>query len=360
MTPSHRARVVLGIGVPAIALAVTTIPGAQAASTIGWRIVFSHHYGGPAASQGYLAITAPGKGAAWAAGGAGGNGNPTTGFPVAARWHNGTWRAARLPVGLSGTLGAISADSAKDAWAVSALTGYALRWNGTKWSVARKWPEPGPLPRELTGVTALSPANVWVFGGPGAFPGLGTWHFNGHSWQHVTSAPADGIVKASALSATNMWAIGSATSPQDSIVHYTGSWHTVRAAALSGLQFSAIAAVGPHDVWALGTVQTNSFRPRLVHMTTHGWTRMSLPWLVDPIDLAADGTGGLWITAENNAGLFAIHRSATGRWSRIKIGPNAALIRITLIPGTTSLWGAGAVKTASSVNAAVWAHGRVG
>lgn len=359
MALSQRARVLLGVAVATFAAGVTTIAAAQAAPTTGWRIVFSHHYGSPAASQGFLAVTAPGKAAAWAVGGAGGNGNPATGFPVAARWNNGTWRAARLPAGLLGTLGAVSADSAKDAWTVSVFTGYALHWNGTKWSVARKWPEPGPLPRELTGVTALSPANVWVFGGPGADPGLGTWHFNGHSWQHITSAPANGIVKASALSATNMWAIGSASSPQDSIVHYTGTWHKVSATALSGLQFSAISAVSAHDVWAVGTLQTNGFRPRLVHMTSRGWTRMNLPWFVDPIDVAPDGSGGLWITASNNTAMFAIHRSATGRWSRITIGPNSELIRIALIPGTTSLWGAGAVKTTTGVNAAVWAHGRV-
>jgi hypothetical protein len=124
-------------------------------------------------------------------------------------------------------------------------------------------------------------------------------------------------------------------------VHYGGTWHTVSATALSGLQFSAIAAVSKQDLWAVGTVQTNSFQPRLVHMTSHGWTRMSLPWLVNPVGLAPDGSGGLWITAFSNSALFAIHRSATGTWSRVKIGPNASVIRITLIPGSTSLWGRG-------------------
>jgi hypothetical protein len=65
------------------------------------------------------------------------------------------------------------------------------------------------------------------------------------------------------------------------------------------------------------------------------------PWLVNPVGLAPDGSGGLWITAFGNSALFAIHRSATGTWSRVKIGPNASVIRITLIPGSTSLWGAG-------------------
>lgn len=85
---------------------------------------------------------------------------------------------------------------------------------------------------------------------------------------------------------------------------------------------------------------------------------MSLSWLVDPIDLAPDGSGGLWITAQNSTGQFAIHRSATGTWSRIRIGPSALLIRIAHIPGTTARWGAGQVKTTSGVNAAVWGTAR--
>jgi len=358
--PFRRARLMPWI-LPAAVLAMAPASIAQASSGTGWRVAFSHHYGAQATVSTYLAVNAPGKGAAWTAGGAGGNGSPATGRPTVARWRNGRWRAASLPSGLTGWLGAISADSAKDAWAVSLQNGFALHWNGTKWSVARRWPEPkNGLPRELTGVTALSPSNVWVFGGPGAFPGVGTWHFNGHSWAHVTSAPGNGIVQASALSAKNIWAIGSATAPEDSIAHFTGRWHTVHAAALTGLQFTSIAAVRSNDVWAVGTLQANGRQPRLVHMTRGRWSRTSLPWPVDPTGLAPDGRGGLWIAALGASGSLAIHRSANGTWSRRTIGPNAAMLRIALIPGTTSLWGAGSVKSTSGVSAAVFAHGRVG
>ncbi len=353
------ARVLAGASACAAALALSSATPAQAASSPGWRVVFSHHYSGAQIGSGYLAVASPGRTAGWAVGGAGGNGNPATGRPAGARWQHGSWRAIRLPSGLSGWLGAVSADSVKDAWAVSIFTGYVLHWNGTKWAVARRFPEHG-LPSELTGVTALSPSNVWVFGGPGADPGLGTWHFTGHSWHQVTSGPGVGIVTASALSATNIWAIGSSSAPQDSIVHFTGKWQSVRAKALSGLQFTAIAAVSKHDVWAVGTVQTNSFLPRLVHLTSRGWSRVRVPWLVDPIGLAPDGRGGIWITAQNSSGMWALHRSATGSWSRIKMKSSAVLLRIALIPGTTSLWGAGSVVSNSVANAAVWAHGRVG
>jgi hypothetical protein len=359
--PFRRARLASWV-LSAAVLAMAPAALAQAASGTGWRVAFSHHYGAQATESTYLAVTAPGKGVAWAAGGVGGNGRPATGRPAVARWRNGRWRAVSLPSGLSGWLGAISADSAKDAWAVSLQTGFALHWNGTKWSVTRRWPEPKHgLLRELTGVTALSPSNVWVFGGPGAFPGVGTWHFNGHSWAHVTSAPGNGIVQASALSAKNIWAIGSATAPEDSIAHFTGRWHTAHAAALTGLQFTSIAAVSSNDVWAVGTLQANAHQPRLVHMTRGRWSRMALPWPVDPTGLAPDGKGGLWITALGATDVsLAIHRSASGTWSRTTIGQNAAMLRVALIPGTTSLWGAGSVKSTSGVSAAMFAHGRVG
>ena len=53
---------------------------------------------------------------------------------------------------------------------------------------------------ELTGVVALGPSNVWVFGGSGFGPGLGTWHFNGRSWSQW-HGNAVGLQGGSALSA---------------------------------------------------------------------------------------------------------------------------------------------------------------
>ncbi|MDR2988420.1 MAG: hypothetical protein LBV34_26660, partial [Nocardiopsaceae bacterium] len=211
-----------------------------------------------------------------------------------------------------------------------------------------------------TGVTALSPSDVWVFGGPGAFPGVGTWHFNGRSWQHVTSQPGNGIVTASALSATNIWAIGSATSPQDSLAHYTGRWHRVRATALSGLSFNAITAVSSHDVWAVGTPPAHPFQARLVHLTSKGWSRLRAPWRVDPTSLASDGAGGVWVLAQDSSAQWVLHRTAASAWSRTKISSIGTLLRIALIPGTRSLWGAGSAQASPVANAAVWAKGRVG
>src|ERR1035441_8763461 len=65
----------------------------------------------------------------------------------------------------------------------SGFGGYALRWDGISWSVARRWRQGA----EATSVTAISPTDVWLFGAPGhGQQGAGTWHFDGHSWIRIT------------------------------------------------------------------------------------------------------------------------------------------------------------------------------
>src|SRR5258708_20433157 len=141
------ARVLAGASACAAALALSPTVSAQAASGPGGRVVFSHHYGGATTGAGYIAVATPGRTAAWAVGGAGGNGNPATGRPAGARWHNGSWRAIGLPSGLSRWLRAVSADSAKHAWAVSLFTRYFLHRNGTNRSGAHRSPAPLPPPQ---------------------------------------------------------------------------------------------------------------------------------------------------------------------------------------------------------------------
>ena len=341
----------LGAGLSAALLAIGAGVPAEASTTPGWRIVFSRHFGGPANFCAYWAVAAISRHDAWALGGG-------TSSAAAEHWNGRKWLSSPLPAGLNSAINAVSAPAAKDVWAVSDQGGYILHFNGTRWAVASKrFSGFG----ELTGVTAFSPANVWVFGGPGAAPGFGTWHYNGHSWQQELAATKVGIVTASALSASNMWAIGSGTSPEDSIVHYTGTWRREKSAALSGLQFHGILALTKKNVWATATIQTNSFRPYVVHLADGKWVKAKIPWPVSPaFDLASDGRGGLWLTAvSTTTGYWEIHRSASGRWSRTRIA-SAAMFDVTLIPGTASLWGAGDVLSKTSASAAISAYGRVG
>lgn len=167
----------------------------------------------------------PGTHDAWAFGGTNsGGGSLPVGRPVAEHRASGKWRSSQLPSGLKGYISEVSAPSASDIWAITFLGGYILHWNGAHWSLSKHLTGAG----ELTGVTAFSAKNVWVFGGGGFIGGLGTWHFNGTSWTRQAAASADGLERASALSPRDIWAVGGSNSPDSAIFRYNGSrWTAV-------------------------------------------------------------------------------------------------------------------------------------
>ena len=135
------------------------------------------------------------------------------------------------------------------------------------------------------------------------------------------------------------------------------------ARALSGLSFVGTRAFSRNDIWvtALAGTGTSNLSAWLVHFNGARWTRMRLPWKVNPEGFAADGQGGLWLTAEGLNGqagqAYVLHRTASGRWTRTSI--SARLIGVALIPGTASLWGVGWAMTKTGADAAIWAYGKI-
>lgn len=349
------ARIAAVLAATALATAAW-LPGEAAAST-GWQVAFQAHTGAPALFNGLIDVAASGRTNAWAVGGTDLSGG-TPGAPLAVRWNGTSWQAATLPSGLTGTLGAVSTPASNDAWAVSQLTGYALHWNGTSWSVARRWPE-HQLATEITGVTAFSPVNVWVFGGPGAFPGIGTWHKVGTTWHKVTGL-AGAISTASALSRTDMWAIGAdSVSPDDILLHYNGTtWQQLSGAALTGLQFESILALSDTDVWVTAAPGGGP-KQQLLHFDGTQWSSVpiTVPRSVLLEGIASDGSGGLWFSGFGTPAQWAVHRSATGTWSSARLAAGSTVFNLTLIPGTKSLWGAGELAAAPGSDAAIWGHG---
>jgi hypothetical protein len=354
MTLPARAGLMISVGVSAAALAISAAIPAQADTSSGWRRSATVHYGSASTYSSFFDVAALSSKQAWAVGGLN---VAQTGKPAAYHWTGKTWRATSLPKGLQGSLVAVSASSAKNIWAVSDNGGYIVHYNGSKWSTATKrFTGFG----ELTGVTAFSPRNVWVFGGPGGYPGDGTWRYNGKTWKKDSTASNLGIERASALSATNMWAIGSVSAGDDAIFHYTGTWRQAKANALSGLQFFDIQALSPTNVWATASTPANAFKSYLVHLTRRGWSKIAVPWALNVRELATDGHGGFWLTAQTSANAgWVLHRSAAGHWSRTQLARSGGPIGIARIPGSTSLWAAGAVYTKVGADAAIWAYGRV-
>src|SRR5215469_12577048 len=221
----------------AAALAVGVVPAVAAASAPSpWHVVYRHQFAAHSYSD-FGTVTPGGPGELWAAGGYGVAGNGAAG---AVLWKNHRWQVTPVPQPVTlGLITAVSADSASDAWAVTA-NGYVIRWNGTRWRIARRLAEPnlGPPGDVPTGVLAISARNVWVFYGTwrdaGGLHGGALHDLNG-VWKQVTG-PGRTILRASAATPSQLWAIGGPDSAHAGLLRYGPlGWQPVRATALAGL-----------------------------------------------------------------------------------------------------------------------------
>jgi hypothetical protein len=338
------------------------IPASPAsAGAPGWRISVARHYGKSADASGFSTVIAPGPATAWAFGGT----NPgQASKPVAMRWTSQGWRSWPLPRGLTGFIGDASAPSMRDIWAVSYGAGYVLHWNGTRWSVARRWPEH----HVLTGVTAVRPSDVWVFGTTTAgVRGMGTWHFSGHRWARVHGL-AGHIYRASAVSARDIWAVA-ATHQGGSVEHYDGhAWRLVPIApALAKATMDDVLARSRDSVWIVGNmwVRHGEGRLFLAHFDGHRWTVRVTSRTADTGRLAATRSEGIWITADATGtrtdalvGRLAGDLDDGGRltWAPVRGGLGSGISDIAAGRGSSRVWLSGGFLTQSGGDAAIWSR----
>ncbi len=184
------------------------------------------------------------------------------GTPLALHWDGASWQATQLPAASDGgALEAVSGSSSDDVWTVGTaadgVTGVALRWNGSSWSVA-----PGTLARAassqsgttvaggggLSTAAALAPDNVWVGGG------MLLHHWDGASWTDVR-APFDVAGTTIAAAGNGIWICG-----RDGLARWDGqAW---RDASDAGPQLQAGSTASVRSVttaqdgvvWAAGIV----------------------------------------------------------------------------------------------------------
>jgi hypothetical protein len=334
---------------------------AQAASTGGWVLTVTRHYGAPDQASGYSAVVAPSPTDVWALGGTNPGGG---GGPAALHWNGAHWRSWPLPAGLTGFIGDASAPTARDIWAVSYSAGYALHWNGTRWSVAKRWHQHDVL----TGVTALSPADVWIFGtSTDGVRGMGTWHFDGRSWARVPGR-AKQIYRASAVSARDIWAVA-ATRRGGFVEHYDGhAWRYVATGRmLVNASLDDVLAVSRRSVWVVGNLRVHNAEGQLVvaHFDGRRWTRTLTSRHADTGRLAPDGSGGVWITADAGGARVEalIGHLAHGcklTWSTLRQGLGSGVSDIAAGGRMRTVWLSGGFLTQAGGDAAIWSHGRRG
>jgi hypothetical protein len=342
-----------GPGTPADAPA-TSVSHHAKVSTAVLRIAAMRHYGRLANASGFSVIVTAGARRAWAFGGTN-PGGPST--PIAARWNGSILTPSALPSGLTGFISDASATTRNDVWAASQYGHYVLRWDGQRWRVAGRWRQ-----GEITGLTAISPDDVWTFGTTvlGSRV-MGTWHYDGTSWQLVPG-PARAIYRASAISRRDIWAI-SASPAGDSILRYNGRhWRTIATGrALAGVLPRDILAMSDDNVWVVGDRISRDGTPRLVlaHWDGASWSRLAGGMRAWAGRLAPGPGNDVLVTATPASGTatgLILYASAAGWGTSIvgQSGHGSGVSDVVLTPGSESLWATGGVLTRLGGDAAIW------
>lgn len=234
----------------------------------------------------------------------------------------------------------------------------------------------------LSGVSALSADNAWAVGeGTDASTGAHTTlvlHWNGTSWGQMASPNPGGTTKSrdsstldsvSAISASNVWAVGSYTNPstrahESLVLHWSGgAWSQVASpnpggttSSGSGTNLESVSAISANDIWAAGGYlnrKTGADETLVIHWRGSSWIQDSSPSpggtkkndLSDLDAVKAVSSGDAWAVGEYSTAAKSSGRDSLvlhwngAKWGRVP-SPNssgAAGQRVTNLSGVTAL-----------------------
>jgi hypothetical protein len=350
--------------------------GAEAASP--WKIVPSPN---PSSPINILkGVAAASRSDVWAVGNTGG----VSGNLLIEHWNGVKWKLTSTPTMDNTTLSAVTAISANDAWAVGATNErtLTLHWNGTNWRVVSSPNPEGGTNVQLLGVTALSSHNVWAVGSSfnvstNSISTL-TLHWNGTSWQIVpssnTSETRNALTSVTALSASNIWAVGFSFSefasqtpniPQTVpgpttplIEHWNGSqWDIIAGPTPGNGVLHSVTALSANNVWAVGSAGGGGGGGTVTTLIEHwngiAWTTVTSP---NPsatnnelLGVAATSASSVWAVGDFTNSK-SIKRTLIERWNgtawKVAYSPNAGAVDNVLrgvgrVPAAQQLWAVG-------------------
>jgi hypothetical protein len=188
----------------------------------------------------------------------------------------------------------VSALAENDVWAVGVsynierTLGSTLieHWNGSRWSVVPS-PNPSSSVNMINAVAAVSANDVWAVGtAPTPTDTVLILHWNGTTWSVVPNPtngiPLTNLAALTVISANDIWAVGSGVIGDESAtatLHWNGTrWSVIPSPNVGpGVDNSltGVAAVSSNDVWAVGTQQpTNLSDPSalILHWNGSAWT----------------------------------------------------------------------------------------
>jgi hypothetical protein len=362
--------------VPATALALGAIgltPASAGAAT--WQLVSV--VGDPAGQTQLSDVAASGPGNAWITGV--GCADSSCALPGATieQWNGQSWQPFTLPdssIFGFGTGVVVGTSSVSNTWIFGAdvnNVGYGVHVTDSGAAQTIMPAANGGL--SFTGAAVFSPSDAWAFGITGDFNNAifsaYAAHYDGQTWTELPTPPV-APNSVSAPSSNDLWIMGQTSfQPGNSLTfaaaHWTGSgWLTVPIPDAAGLKLPAgtlfnpigILADSPTDVWVTAGLDTTcppcgfGSGVLLLHWNGNSWHSVDVPASIGTLDtgLASDGQGGLWITGfPANSGTEDLFHFLNDHWSQqpepTQDGLQAQIGSLASVPGSTSLWGAGAL-----------------
>lgn len=169
-------------------------------------------------------------------------------------------------------------------------------WNGNVWTVVASPNPTDPYPNgNFDSVVAISPNNVWAAGfyTDTTINVVKTLveHWNGSQWSIVSTpnpASYNILYSITAVSANNIWAVGSYELPINGtssalVEHWDGSqWSVVslpQAASSNNVLLLSVSALSAKDVWAVGSYNTAAYSSNTLveHWNGLQWSIVSSP-----------------------------------------------------------------------------------
>lgn len=348
----------------------------------GWSIIPDAHPN-PGGSELLLGVAAVSPNDVWAVGN---YASPT--FSTAGlieHWNGKAWSVIAHPNlgpdSMSEHFKAVAGSSTHDVWAVgdylykgAVQRALAEHWDGSTWNVVAA-PNVGSNWNDLNALTVISPNDVWAVGtfNNGTDP-LQTLieHWDGARW-NVAASPNAGssdnnLLSVSAASPNDVWAVGRYSSSSRPVTltlieHWDGArWSLVTSPNFdTGATYTAIAALSPQDVWAVGwySSKNNTVSKGLIeHWDGTSWKIVPAP------DVSTNSNYLLGITAVSPGNAWAVGSTeSTGsqkvliehwdgtRWSIVpganSLNTSESLQAAAHVPGTSYVWSVGLVSNST-------------
>jgi hypothetical protein len=180
--------------------------------------------------------------------------------------------------GSANSIGGLVAFSQTEIWGVGSTSSSSYegchgrtlttRWDGSAFVEVEATPT--AMCASVNGVAGPSTSDIWAVGSTNNGRDTHLRHFDGTTWTTVAGAfiqlppsggrrqRSTGLNAVTALSSTDVWAVGGAEYADflnnTLVEHWNGqTWSLVPAAAASGSVLRGVAAVGPSDIWAVGS-----------------------------------------------------------------------------------------------------------